>query len=82
MKKFGLETTKNMRTPMGTNVKLIKEKNGYSVDPTLYKSMIDSLLYLTASCPNICYSVGVCARDQANPKVPFGWCKKNYSLYE
>ena len=30
--------------------------------------MIGSLLYLTASRPDISYSVGVCARDQANPK--------------
>ena len=30
--------------------------------------MIGSLLYLTASRPNICFSVGLCARFQANPK--------------
>ena len=30
--------------------------------------MIGSLLYLTASRPDISYSVGVCARYQANPK--------------
>ena len=28
VKKFSLETTKNMRTPMGTNVKLTKDENG------------------------------------------------------
>ena len=35
---------------------------------TLYRSMIGSLLYLTASRPDISYSVRVCARYQANPK--------------
>ncbi|CAA0819380.1 cysteine-rich RLK (RECEPTOR-like protein kinase) 8, partial [Striga hermonthica] len=30
--------------------------------------MIGSLLYLTASRPNMCFSVGMCARYQANPK--------------
>ena len=30
--------------------------------------MIGSLLYLNASRPNVCYSVGVCERDQASPK--------------
>ena len=35
---------------------------------TLYRSMIGSLLYLTASHPNLCYSMGVYARYQANPK--------------
>ena len=41
---------------------------GKNVDSSLYRSMIGSLLYLTASRPNINYSVGVCARYQANPK--------------
>ena len=31
--------------------------------------MIGSLLYLTASRPDITYAVGVCARYQANPKI-------------
>ena len=68
LKIFGLETTKHMRTPMDTNVKLTKDENGSSVDPTLYRSMISSLLYLTVNYPKICYSVRVCARYQYNPK--------------
>src|ERR1044072_5989094 len=36
--------------------------------PTILRSMIGSLLYLTASRPDIAYSVGVCARYQAQPK--------------
>ena len=38
------------------------------MSPTLYKSIIGSLLYLMASRPNIAFSVGVCARYQAAPK--------------
>ena len=38
------------------------------VDQTLYRSMIGSLLYLTASRPDIMFSVCMCARFQANPK--------------
>ena len=53
---------------MGTTVKLTKDENGLDVDPTLYKSMIGSLLYLIASCPDICYSIGVCDGYQANLK--------------
>jgi len=68
VKRFGLEGSKHMTTPMGTNIKLTKDEEGVSVDPTLYRSMIGSLLYLTASRPDICFSVGVCARYQANPK--------------
>ena len=62
VKKYGLETSKCMKTPMGTNDKLSKDENGGSIDPTLFRSMIGSLLYLTTSRPNICFSVGICAR--------------------
>ena len=68
VKKFGLESASSIRTPMSPNVKLTVDLLGKSVDPSLYRSMIGSLLYLTASRPDISYSVGVCARYQANPK--------------
>ena len=35
---------------------------------TLYRSMIGSLLYLTASRSDVCYSLEVCARYQSSPK--------------
>ena len=53
---------------MSPNVKLIIDLLGKSVDSSLYRSMIGSLLYLTASKPEISYSVRVCARYQANSK--------------
>ena len=68
VKKFGLEFTSSVRTPMSPNVKLTVDFLGKSVDSSLYKSMIGSLFYLTASRHNISYNVGVCARYQANPK--------------
>ena len=67
-KKFGLEFASSVRTPMSPNVKHTIDLLGKSVDSSLYRSMIGSLLYLTASKPNISYSVGVCARYQVNPK--------------
>ena len=71
MKKFGLESASSIRTPMSPNVKLTIDLLGKSVDPSLYRSMIGSLLFLTASRPDISYSVGVCARYQANPKESY-----------
>ena len=68
VKNFGLESASSIRTPMSPNVKLTVDLLGKSVDSSLYRSMIGSLLYFTASRPNISYSVGVCARYQANPK--------------
>ena len=63
-----MKKSKFKRTRVETHEKLNKDEHGPSVDPSLYGSMIGSLLYLTASRPDICYSVGVCARYQANPK--------------
>ena len=60
MKKFGLESTSSVRTLMSPNVKLTIDLFGKSVDTFLYRSMISSLLYLTASRPDISYNVGVC----------------------
>ena len=68
VKKFGLESASSVRIPMSPNVKLTVDLLGKSVDHSLYRSMIGSLLYLTASRPDISYSVRVCARYQANSK--------------
>ena len=68
MKKFGLESSSSVKTPMSPNVKLTIDLLGKRVDSFLYGSMIGSLLYLIASRPNISYGVGMCARYQANPK--------------
>ncbi|XP_028104087.1 uncharacterized protein LOC114303134 [Camellia sinensis] len=66
--KFDLELAKHARTPMNTSLHISKDSSGTDVDLTLYRSMIWSLLYLTACRPDIAFSVGVCARYQACPK--------------
>ena len=69
VKKFGMENASHKRTPAPTHLKLSKDSSGVKVDQSLYRSMIGSLLYLTASRPDIAFAVGVCARYQADPKV-------------
>ncbi|KAK6150694.1 hypothetical protein DH2020_015626 [Rehmannia glutinosa] len=69
VKKFNLDSASHMKTPMGSSQKLSREDVAESVDNTLYRSMIGSLLYLTASRPDIIYNVCLCARYQANPKI-------------
>ncbi|KAK6143303.1 hypothetical protein DH2020_023651 [Rehmannia glutinosa] len=53
---------------MATNVKIDKDEKGKSVDESKYRGMIGSLLYLTASRPDILHAVCLCARFQSNPK--------------
>ena len=62
VKKFGLESANSVRTPMSPNVKLTVDLLGKSVDSSLYRTMIGSLFYLTASRTDISYGIGVCAR--------------------
>ncbi|WVZ84651.1 hypothetical protein U9M48_031658 [Paspalum notatum var. saurae] len=67
LKKFDLEDAKSIKTPMGTNGLLELDKGGKLVDQKLYRSMIGSLLYITASRPDVMFSVCLCARFQASP---------------
>jgi hypothetical protein len=68
LKKFKLEDCKEMNTPMHQTYTLSKEDNGTKVDQNLYRGMIGSLLYLTASRPNILLSVCLYARFQSDPR--------------
>ncbi|KAK6122432.1 hypothetical protein DH2020_043823 [Rehmannia glutinosa] len=68
LKKFGIEEGRTVSTPMATNVKIDKDEKGKSVDESKYRGMIGSLLYLTASRPDILHVVCLCARFQSNPK--------------
>ncbi|GKA20316.1 retrovirus-related pol polyprotein from transposon TNT 1-94 [Tanacetum coccineum] len=69
LKKFSLEESKPMKTPMSSDTKLMKDEECESVDSTKYRGMIGSLLYLMASRPDIMFSVCLCARFQEAPKT-------------
>jgi len=68
LKKFGMDDAKSISTPMGTNGNLDINASGNMVDQKLYRSMIGSLLYVTASRPDVMFSVCMCARFQASPR--------------
>ena len=57
-----MEVAKRMKTLRSSSIKLDKDEEGKSIDSTMYRGMIGSLLYLTASKPDIMYSVCLCAR--------------------
>ena len=67
LKKFGYDSCKKVTTPMSTSTRLDSDSNGQKVSEKLYRSLIGSLLYLTASRPDILFSVCLCARFQSAP---------------
>ncbi|GJX88302.1 uncharacterized mitochondrial protein-like protein [Tanacetum coccineum] len=69
LKKFGLEDSKPIKTPMSSETKLTHDEDGEPFDDIRYRGMIGSLLYLTVSYPDIMFSVCLCARFQEAPKT-------------
>lgn len=62
LKKYGMQNTKAYDTPIPTSTQLDADERGTTMDATLFRGMIGSLLYLTASRPDIMFSVGLYAR--------------------
>src|SRR4051812_24070115 len=68
LKKFNLLESKEAKTLMHLTCVLGKDEVSKMVDQKLYRGMIGSLLYLTASRPDILFSVCLCARFQSDPR--------------
>ncbi|GKA69801.1 putative ribonuclease H-like domain-containing protein, partial [Tanacetum coccineum] len=63
LKKFDFCSIKIATTPIVSNKPLVKDEDGVDVDVHIYRSMIGSLMYLTASRPDIMFAIYACARD-------------------
>nr|GEZ29180.1 retrovirus-related Pol polyprotein from transposon TNT 1-94 [Tanacetum cinerariifolium] len=67
LKKYRMESSDPVGTPMEINIKHDLDKNGTPVDATKYHSIIGALMYLTSSIPDIVYAPCLCAWYQAKP---------------
>ncbi|GJR07175.1 retrovirus-related pol polyprotein from transposon TNT 1-94 [Tanacetum coccineum] len=67
LKKYGMESSDPMDTPMVEKSKLDEDTQGKAVDPTHYRGMVGTLMYLTASRPDLTFAVCMCAWYQAKP---------------
>ncbi|GJU61313.1 retrovirus-related pol polyprotein from transposon TNT 1-94, partial [Tanacetum coccineum] len=67
LKKYGFKKYDAVDIPMVGQSKLDEDPNRTSVDPTRYRGMVESLMYLTASRPDLVFVICMCARYQAKP---------------
>ncbi|KAJ9544841.1 hypothetical protein OSB04_024548 [Centaurea solstitialis] len=68
LKRFHMDTSSVAKTPMASGTLIGSDPKGKPVDQKTYRAIIGSLLYLTASRPDIMFATCFCARFQANPK--------------
>ncbi|GJX80529.1 retrovirus-related pol polyprotein from transposon TNT 1-94 [Tanacetum coccineum] len=61
IKKYGMESSDPVDTLMVERTKLDEDIQGIPVDPTHYRDMLGSLMYLTSSRPDLVFSVYKCA---------------------
>ncbi|GJR39895.1 ribonuclease H-like domain-containing protein [Tanacetum coccineum] len=64
LKKYGLDSSTSVDTPMVEKMKLDEDRQGKLVDPTRFHRMVGSLMYLSASRPDIVFVVCMCARSK------------------
>ncbi|GJR59226.1 putative ribonuclease H-like domain-containing protein [Tanacetum coccineum] len=69
LRKFNYSDVEVCSTPNCLEKPLVKDGDADDVDEYLYRSMIGSLMYLTASKPDIMFAVYACARFQVSPKT-------------
>ncbi|KAL9251423.1 Retrovirus-related Pol polyprotein from transposon RE1-like protein [Drosera capensis] len=69
LKKFNMDRCMPVTTPVECGEKLSKFEDGEKVDPTMFKSLVGSLRYLTCTRPDILFGVGLVSRFMENPTV-------------
>jgi hypothetical protein len=57
-----------MATPMMINLKLLSDSSSYLVDPTMYKQMIGSLMYLVNTKSDICFAMNALIQYMVEPR--------------
>nr|GEY54848.1 hypothetical protein [Tanacetum cinerariifolium] len=67
LKKYDFDNSTPIDTPMAERPKLDEDRGGKLIDPTRFCGMVGSLMYLSASRPDIVFALCMCARYQAKP---------------
>ncbi|KAJ6855707.1 Integrase catalytic domain-containing protein [Populus alba x Populus x berolinensis] len=67
LKRFGMDKSNSVRNPIVPGCKLVKDEGGVKVDNTHFKQMVGSLMYLTATRPDMMFVVSLISRYMENP---------------
>ncbi|GKF44287.1 putative ribonuclease H-like domain-containing protein [Tanacetum coccineum] len=67
LRKFDMESVRPATTPFEASKPKSKDEPDDAVNVHLYRSMIGSFMYLTASRPDIQFAVSACSRHQVTP---------------
>ena len=69
LNRFNMTEQKGYSTPLAPNHGMSPECEGEPVDQSIYRAIVGSLMYLTASRPDIMFPTCLCARYQAQPNI-------------
>nr|KYP44586.1 Retrovirus-related Pol polyprotein from transposon TNT 1-94 [Cajanus cajan] len=68
LNRFDMSDCNSVKNPIAPGTRLLKEDKGTEVDSTIYKQLVGSLMYLTATRPDIAHSVSLISRFMEHPK--------------
>jgi len=68
LKRFDMMECKPLTTSMITNLKMLRNYESSPVDPTKYRQLISSSMYLVNTRPDICSAVNVLSQSQMDPR--------------
>jgi hypothetical protein len=67
LKRFGMEESNSVKNPIVPGGKIFKDKDGVKVDTTFFKQVVGSLMYLTATRPDLMFVVSLISRYAGQP---------------
>ena len=76
-----MEDCRPMSTLMVTNWKKLHASEGELVDPTLYRQLIGSLMYLVNSRPYLCFVVNTLSQFMVEPRIVYWVAAKHVLRY-
>ena len=82
LKRFGMMDCKTLTTPMVSNLKLLSDASSETVNATMYRQIIGSLMYLTNTRPDICFAVNLQPILDRSKTCSLDCCKAYFEVLE